>query len=242
MSKESFIILKQLYPPCEGLSLEHKGLLFDAIFKYQISEEEPAESSPIRPFFLFFKNQFRLDELKYQKTCQRNKSNGLKGGRPKRDEEEKPKKPVGLKKPKKADNGNDNVKDTEKEKGDDEILRIKNLAFSDLNLKKWDGLIHERDGEVITFASMWKKYLSMRKQAHKFTFSVDEDGVSRSELRAMRKLFALASGDFITGTAIMYETLDKKWKGHWEIKNQEYGAHQQAKQTIKPEYSRDAKL
>lgn len=63
--------------------------------------------------FQFFKNQFRLDELKYQAVCERNKGNGAKGGRKPKPTEPNPKNPVGLKEPKQPDNekDNDNVND-----------------------------------------------------------------------------------------------------------------------------------
>ena len=122
--KESFLVYKSFYEPIKELSIEDKGLLFDAIFQYQINGQEPMNTSRIYMPFMFFKNQFRLDDIKYQKIIDRNKINGSKGGRPKNPVI--PKKPSGLigipknpSKPKKPDNVNDNdnvnVKDKVKE-------------------------------------------------------------------------------------------------------------------------------
>lgn len=105
--KESFLIYKAFYTPIEELSNEDLGQLFRAIFQYQISGVEPTNTSRIYMAFQFFKNQFRLDAEKYSKVVNRNKTNGLKGGRP--ITQDNPKNPVGLSKPKKADNDNDNV-------------------------------------------------------------------------------------------------------------------------------------
>lgn len=112
---------KAFYEPIKVLSLEDKGRLLDAIFEYQISQAEPSPSSPIYMVFLFFKNQFRLDTIKYNKTVQRNQENGKKGGRP--SDSDKPKEPSGLfdnpSEPKKADNDNDNGKDNGKDNGNE---------------------------------------------------------------------------------------------------------------------------
>jgi hypothetical protein len=107
--KESFVIYKAFYEPISELSDEDLGQLFRCIFLYQIKEIEPANTSRIYMAFQFFKNQFRLDNKKYLVVVNRNKNNGLKGGRPKT--QDNPKNPVGYLKPKKADNDNDNDND-----------------------------------------------------------------------------------------------------------------------------------
>jgi hypothetical protein len=107
--KESFVIYKAFYEPISELSDEDLGQLFRCIFLYQIKEIEPANTSRIYMAFQFFKNQFRLDNEKYLVVVNRNKNNGLKGGRPKT--QDNPKNPVGYLKPKKADNEKDNDND-----------------------------------------------------------------------------------------------------------------------------------
>jgi hypothetical protein len=107
--KESFVIYKAFYEPISELSDEDLGQLFRCIFLYQIKEIEPANTSRIYMAFQFFKNQFRLDNEKYLVVVNRNKNNGLKGGRPKT--QDNPKNPVGYLKPKKADNDNNNDND-----------------------------------------------------------------------------------------------------------------------------------
>lgn len=104
--KEGFVIYKRFYEPVKILSDEQLGKLFRAIFEYQISGNENVEND-IRIAFEFFKNQFALDNQKYQKIVERNRENGKKGGRPKQN----PKNPVGLEKPKKADKEKDKDKD-----------------------------------------------------------------------------------------------------------------------------------
>jgi hypothetical protein len=107
--KESFVIYKAFYEPISELSDEDLGQLFRYIFLYQINQIEPPNTSRVYMAFQFFKNQFRLDNEKYLKVVNRNKTNGLNGGRPKT--QDNPKNPVGFNKPKKADNEKDNDKD-----------------------------------------------------------------------------------------------------------------------------------
>ena len=95
--KEGFIIYKSFYEPIRGLTSAQAGELFFSLFKYQIERIEPAADSDIYMVFLFFKNQFRLDDEKYRRVVERNRSNGNKGGRPiKKTDKTNPNNPVGL--------------------------------------------------------------------------------------------------------------------------------------------------
>ena len=111
--KESFLIYKSFYPAIEDLTNEQLGKLFRAIFEYQITETDCTDPD-IMMAFKFFKNQFRLDAAKYEKVVNRNRANGLNGGRPKT--EDNPNNPLGFSKPKKADNDNEKDNDNDKEK------------------------------------------------------------------------------------------------------------------------------
>lgn len=118
MGKESFLIYKSFYKPISKLSDKQLGRLFRAIFKYQLGEIVTVEED-IEIAFEFFKNQFEIDENKYQGIVERNRSNGSKGGAPKRAKNDhsdeiktaqtNPNNPMGFLEPKKADN--DNVND-----------------------------------------------------------------------------------------------------------------------------------
>lgn len=131
MNKESFLIYKSFYEPIKFFNDEQLGRLFRAIFEYQISQNENVDND-IRIAFEFFKNQFRLDNLKYEKICERNKKNGLKGGRPKKNEEN-PKNPMDIIKPKKADNDNDNDNVNEKD-NDNNIYSPASPAKAEQNI------------------------------------------------------------------------------------------------------------
>lgn len=78
MAKDSFILYKSFYKPISRLSDKQLGRLFRAIYLYQIDGEATVEED-IEMTFEFFKNQFELDESKYQGIVERNRSNGRKG-------------------------------------------------------------------------------------------------------------------------------------------------------------------
>lgn len=120
--KDSFLIYKPFYKPISRLSDKQLGRLFRAIFKYQLGEEVTVEED-IEMAFEFFKNQFEIDELKYQSIVERNRNNGRKGGNDKNSETVKskssgsqtshstPNNPVGAKRASGGLNDNENDND-----------------------------------------------------------------------------------------------------------------------------------
>lgn len=120
--KDSFLIYKSFYKPISRLSDKQLGRLFRAIFKYQLGEEVTVEED-IEMAFEFFKNQFEIDELKYQGIVERNRNNGRKGGNDKNSETVKskssgsqtsqstPNNPVGAKRASGGLNDNENDND-----------------------------------------------------------------------------------------------------------------------------------
>jgi len=88
MKKSSFILHCDSLEIESELSDEELGKLFRAIIKIQEGEiiELPKH---LKLVFSFFKNQFKRDIESYDKIVERNKTNGAKGGRPKKS---KPKK------------------------------------------------------------------------------------------------------------------------------------------------------
>ena len=105
--RKSFVLHKDSLNVLDELTNEQAGKLFKAIKSIQLNEDFEVDcltKIALAPF----KAQFARDNEKYQKIVERNKNNGLKGGRPKTQEnQEEPKKPSGLSgnpdKPKKAD-------------------------------------------------------------------------------------------------------------------------------------------
>lgn len=81
MARDSFIIYTSFYKPISLLSDKQLGRLFRAIFSYNLGEIVEVEDD-IRMAFEFFKNQFEIDESKYQAKINRDIENGRKGGNP----------------------------------------------------------------------------------------------------------------------------------------------------------------
>ena len=81
MGKEAFLIYTSFYKPISILSDKQIGRLFRAIFRYNLGEVVDVEDD-IRMAFEFFKNQFEIDERKYQTKVMKNNESGRKGGNP----------------------------------------------------------------------------------------------------------------------------------------------------------------
>ena len=85
-TRPSFLIYKSFYKPIKNLSNEDKGKLFTAIFEHQTQDFDGSEQviePQIEMAFEFFKNQFELDNKKWEKRVEAQRANGKKGGRPK---------------------------------------------------------------------------------------------------------------------------------------------------------------
>ena len=118
--KDGFILYCSHYPTINLLSKEEKGELLDIIFQYHIENVMPEiNSKSVKIAFSFLQQQFDRDHEKYLKIVDRNRANGLNGGRP-----QQPKKPTGIngfeEQPKKPDNDNNN--DNDKDYSNDTII------------------------------------------------------------------------------------------------------------------------
>lgn len=77
--KDGFIIYKSLYEPISELTTHDKGLLLEALFLYQRSGETKEDLPPlVLMAFKFFKNQFDIDQKKYEAKCLKNKDSANK--------------------------------------------------------------------------------------------------------------------------------------------------------------------
>ena len=112
--KNSFILYSNYYDILKDLSDNDAGLLFKTILKYQATGEMTDLPANLDLAFKFIKNQFDLDEEKYKKFSEKQKTNGLKGGRPKKEENPKnPKNPTVFSETQKSLNDNVNVNDND---------------------------------------------------------------------------------------------------------------------------------
>ena len=106
--KKSFVLYTDLIHTVEKLPNATAGELFKHILRYVNDENPETDNFTIDIVFESIKQQLKRDLLKYEERAERSRSNGLKGGRPK-----KPRKPSGLlenpDEPRKPDSVSDSV-------------------------------------------------------------------------------------------------------------------------------------
>lgn len=134
--KKSFVMYTEYREHLEMLTLEEIGELTIALIDYQATGEVPdfPKRSALAMCFSFIRKRMDKDNAKYEERCERNRSNGKKGGRPTKETEiseieENPNKPNGFSEnrmviseteenptePKKADNDNEYDNDSDNE-------------------------------------------------------------------------------------------------------------------------------
>jgi hypothetical protein len=216
MGKDGFVIYKSFFKPISKLSDEQLGKLFRAIFQYQLGEAFTI-GEDIEMAFEFFKNQFELDESKYQCTVERNRENGRRGGNPNfkkgspnpyytRDckeitednpeiTEDNPTLPK-ITEDKHKDKDKDKEKDKEKDKKEN---MTKENAFS------------EYPAEWMEVFDEWLAYKADRKESYKSTMS----------LKAMaKKLYNLAHGDVDMARRIIEQSIANNWQGLFALREE----------------------
>lgn len=80
---EGIIMYREYLSYFELLSIEDRGELVTAILKYAFGEEDYDSLSPAAKMaFMFITDQINRDTEKYERRCEKNRKNGLLGGRP----------------------------------------------------------------------------------------------------------------------------------------------------------------
>jgi len=81
--RTSFILHLDSLVILEEMTNDQKGVLFDAIYKFNLGQEVELDFA-MKMAFTPFKNQFIRDGCKYDSFVEKQKENGKKGGRPKK--------------------------------------------------------------------------------------------------------------------------------------------------------------
>lgn len=84
--KDNFLLKKSHQEIFDELSKEEAGELIKGIFKY-VNTGDSELTGVMNAVFIPIKKYIDENERKYQSICERNRQNGLNGGRPKREEE-----------------------------------------------------------------------------------------------------------------------------------------------------------
>jgi hypothetical protein len=138
--KKAFLLYHDSLDVLSELSDEQAGQLFKAITSYQKTGSYEL-SGLLNAVFIHFKNQFDRDGEVYEKVCERNKNNGLRGGRPKSEKTQSvilglvnnPDKPTETQSnPKKPDKDKDTKKDKDTDK---DRVTLKNLSVD--HISEW---------------------------------------------------------------------------------------------------------
>lgn len=132
--KPGFLIYNDYRETLSMLSDDELGKLIRAIFEYEINNVLPNLDKTIMMAFNFIKTDLDRNSNHYDSICERNRNNGLKGGRPRN-----PNNPLGIlvtqqnpEKPKKAkDNININIKDKDSNNSE-------TFEFANKYLTKWN--------------------------------------------------------------------------------------------------------
>lgn len=88
MDKNSFLIYLDYEEQFNLLSDEQIGQLMRAIIKYEKTGKTEELDGMVKMAFSFIKTQLDRDREKYNRKCEKNKKNGTKGGRPKKETNE----------------------------------------------------------------------------------------------------------------------------------------------------------
>ena len=236
MSKrKSFLIYIDSLPVLDDLTDEQAGKLFKAISSYHKGEDLELDSLT-KIAFSPFKSQFIRDDEKYQKIVERNKNNGLKGGRPKT--EDNPEKPSGLNgnpiNPKKADSDSDSDSVSDSDSDIKHTVEAKpqrsKFSFND-NQMRFSEAVYNK----VKLVTPKMKKPNLESWANSARLLNETDGV---DLNEAWKVFCWANADSFWSTNILslskfrekYATLEAKMKAG---PNQYGGKPQQARTKVK---------
>jgi len=232
---KSFILHKDSLLILDELTDEQAGKLFKAISNYQNGIETDLDFG-LRMAFAPFKNQFVRDLEKYNEKCERNKSNGNKGGRPKKDVENtetetNPKNPVGYFETEKTQmnpkNPNEPYNNSNNNSNNNIYIENQNLTDTDKQLEAFNSILNtnpeiKKDFEELPkplnidrdyyklFIEKWNEYV--------LKFTDRKTGISeltpneKSQLKSInRPIKEISEGLFILFSQNDKETLPQCW-------------------------------
>jgi len=171
MGFDYFCAYHDMLETLEPLNDGEKGRLFTACLLYSKTGEVPQLNGNERFIFPSLKAQIDRDKAKYDARCEKNRENGIKGGRPTKTEwfSEKPKKTERfLQKPNKTQKTQDKEKDKEKDK--EEYKEKEKEKESNTGMRPVPGGVFDSFGNALQAAvSDWLKYKREKRQEYKPT-------------------------------------------------------------------------
>ena len=223
MKRDSIIFYRSFYEAITELPSEIQGSIYTAIFEYSLNFNEVVLEGLPKTIFTLIKPQLDANNKRYK--------NGLKGGRNKQEETKtEPKRNQNETKP--EANKNVNVNKNINENDNDILLEKETKEISPKDLIE-DDLVNpeiEQRKKVAQkkeieypfptkeFKAGWDLWKAYRKKKDKFQY-FDEV----SEKKALSELFNLSKMNESTALAIIRQSIDKGWKGFFELKNKTNG-------------------
>lgn len=163
--KKSFLLYTDQQGVFNQLPDEIAGKLIKHIFAYVNDENPLCEDLLLSIAFEPIKLQLKRDLRKYDEYIDKQKLNGLKGGRPKKANETQETQAF-FEEPKKADNDNDNVNDNDT---DNEIKDINGVEVDSKKEMKNDGPRAVIKPEYQVSFDLWFRYKKEKRQGYQKT-------------------------------------------------------------------------
>jgi hypothetical protein len=231
--KKSFVFYTEYREHLEMLPPEQIGELMLALIDYQETGEVPdlPKGSALAMCFSFIKKRMDKDNTKYEEKCERNRSNGKKGGRPTNqmvisETEENPNKPNGFSdnqtviseteknptEPRKADNDNEYDNDCDNE----EYIHTPEKICANAHTKK-AVKSHKKPDPVV-----YSDVPELDEAIHefiKFRKGMKKPMSDRAVTLMMNKLETL-SHDKYEQVQILNQSIMQGWTGVYELKGE----------------------
>ena len=233
--KKSFVFYTEYREHLEMLPPEQIGELMLALIDYQETGEVPdlPKGSALAMCFSFIKKRMDKDNTKYEEKCERNRSNGKKGGRPTNqmvisETEENPNKPNGFSEnqtvisetkknptePRKADN--DNEYDSDNDCDNEEYIHTPEKICANAHTKK-AVKSHKKPDPVV-----YSDVPELDEAIHefiKFRKGMKKPMSDRAVTLMMNKLETL-SHDKYEQVQILNQSIMQGWAGVYELKGE----------------------
>ncbi|GGK38570.1 MULTISPECIES: DUF6291 domain-containing protein [Flavobacteriaceae] len=197
-NRNSVIFLKDWALLVQSLSPENQLYFWGLFVNYDYDDEQICKNDFVLPIWNFIRKQLDNMHEKYETSfVQRNRVNGAKGGRPKKNTKTQvnPKNPVGNLETQKTLNKNVNE-------------NLNNNINENLNKNK--GVLFPFESEIFkTQWQLWKVYKS-KEFGFKYKSEISENG-------ALAKLEKISGGDEKTAVEIIQQSINEGWKGFFEL-------------------------
>lgn len=168
--KESIVFYKSFYEAIKNIPQEEQLKLYNAIFDYSFTEKEPKiEDGIAKAMFILIKPNIDSANARYKASVE----NGKKGGRPKKETQEKTEKNLSKTQEEANKNLNDNEDDNVDVNEDENVNLDDNYIYINL-LKKYKEKIEREPNRKIIFIGEMKRendYINLSQKEKESIFN-----------------------------------------------------------------------